>query len=179
MRLLALLLALAGQDSADDLLRRLGSDSIEERDAASQKLRALGEAVRPALERASKDPDSEVARRAAALLRRLALRGRLSPQLRAAIPGAELERSCSSTSRESPWATKTPGVTSRASGAGDSASGARIAIFTAPSSRSARPESRGRGPSTRRTSGGASSRSPRFQRENGSDSSNEACSLDR
>jgi outer membrane lipoprotein-sorting protein len=50
------------------LIEKLRSDDSKEREEASKKLLALGEASRLELERATKDPDSEVARRAGATL---------------------------------------------------------------------------------------------------------------
>lgn len=84
------LLALAAQDDpAADAVRKLGSDSIEERDSAFKKLRELGEGARRALEAASKDSDKEVAQRAAVLLGSLEIRRRLSPRIQTVIPGID------------------------------------------------------------------------------------------
>lgn len=85
-----LLLALAVQgDPAAEAVRKLGSDSIEERDSASKKLKELGESARRALQEASKDSDIEIARRAGTLLRTLDLRTSLSERIRTDLPGIE------------------------------------------------------------------------------------------
>ncbi|MBI1914558.1 MAG: HEAT repeat domain-containing protein [Planctomycetes bacterium] len=49
---------------ADELVARLGSKTFREREKASKGLIALGLAARPALARAAKDKDAEIARRA-------------------------------------------------------------------------------------------------------------------
>ncbi|HLY75133.1 MAG TPA: HEAT repeat domain-containing protein [Planctomycetota bacterium] len=79
------------QDRSDllDLVRRLGSESAQERDLARRKLKEAGRAAAPALEAAIQDSDPEVASRARELLRVLELSEKLSPSLRAALPGVE------------------------------------------------------------------------------------------
>ncbi|HYE97915.1 MAG TPA: hypothetical protein VEJ18_03345 [Planctomycetota bacterium] len=64
---LLFLLAVLPQD-AERLVERFRSDRVEDRTAAERDLRALGQAAIPALERAAKDADPEVARRAQDLL---------------------------------------------------------------------------------------------------------------
>ncbi len=86
---LALLLGLAFQDDPRALVERLRSDSVIERDAAAKRLSALGEAARAELEKAARDPDAEVAGRAARILRVLEIRSRVPPRLKAAVPGIE------------------------------------------------------------------------------------------
>jgi hypothetical protein len=93
--LLALLLAphLLGQDDparqAADLVRKLGSDKADEREEGIRKLKALGKAALPALEKAARDPDEEVSARARDLLRRIALRDSLSLREKQLLPGIE------------------------------------------------------------------------------------------
>ena len=76
-------------DPAEDLIRKLGSESIDERTTAARMLGELGESARPALQRASKSSDIETSRRASVLLRVLDLRGRLSPAIREQFPNVE------------------------------------------------------------------------------------------
>ncbi len=85
--LLALLLD--AQGSPRELVERLRSDSVEERQEVEQRLIALGRAAAPELERAARDPDRELAERARLLLRILDLDARLSPALKKSIPGIE------------------------------------------------------------------------------------------
>lgn len=73
-----LLLLLSGQDSGiPELIRRLGSVDPAERTAAYDQLRDQGEGARPWLEKAVRDPDSEVSSRAGTLLRRINLQKEL------------------------------------------------------------------------------------------------------
>lgn len=83
------LLALAAQDDPAALVERLRSDRVEERDDAARRLKTLGAVALPALEKASKDPEPEVADRAKFLVRAIGALGRLSPTLRRIVPGAE------------------------------------------------------------------------------------------
>src|SRR6185295_2365970 len=89
MILLQALFCLALQDGARELVEKLRSDTIAERETAMRRLRELGKEAAPVLEKAAKDPDAEVARRAGFLLRCLALQDSLSPALRKAVPGIE------------------------------------------------------------------------------------------
>jgi HEAT repeat protein len=89
--LLACLLAGAQEDAARlarDLVEKLGSDSIEERERAAERLRGLGTVAIPELERGSRHADPEIANRAARLLRIAGL-PRLTDRLSAAVPGLE------------------------------------------------------------------------------------------
>lgn len=85
MSLLPVILALMGtalQDaSAEELGRGFRSDNVETRELATQKLKELGTAAVPELERISNDPDPEVAGRAKNLLRLLRLRHALVAKL--------------------------------------------------------------------------------------------------
>lgn len=84
--MLALLLAVLAQDP-QELVDRLRSDQVDVREAAEKALRGLGAKAVPALEKALKDPDPEVAGRAKSLLRTIGIAEQLSPALREAIPG--------------------------------------------------------------------------------------------
>src|SRR6185503_21361813 len=87
-----LLLLPQDQDAARelrDLIERLGSDVIEERDRASRRLRRLGKAAVPELEKAARGADAETALRASALLRVIEILGRLSPKVKEALPDLE------------------------------------------------------------------------------------------
>ena len=71
MKALALLLALAQAD-VRDLIRKLGEDSLEERERAVEALRSKGRAVLPELERAANShSDAEVRARAREIIRHL------------------------------------------------------------------------------------------------------------
>ena len=96
MGLITLILATAScfvqdppSDSVRGLIERLRSDKVEERDAAARRLKDLGKAAVPELERAAKSDDAESSARARNLLRTIDLRGRLAPRLLEALPGIE------------------------------------------------------------------------------------------
>lgn len=76
-------------DSARELVEKLRSETVDAREDAEKKLRALGKAAAPELEKAAKDADDEVAGRAKRLLRILELGASLPPLLLKAFPGAE------------------------------------------------------------------------------------------
>jgi len=79
---IALVLALAQQDvDLEPLVRRLGSDELEERQRAEEALEKAGAAARPALERATRSEDPEVAARANAILLRIRARAFARPVL--------------------------------------------------------------------------------------------------
>ena len=82
----ALLLALA-DDSVAELIRRLGSDAVEERAQAERRLRELGKGAIPDLEKAASDPSPEIAARCRNLLRRIHLEGSVPPSLVRTWPG--------------------------------------------------------------------------------------------
>src|SRR5688572_32814264 len=83
-----LLLALFQADDVRDLIEKLGSDKIEVREQATQKLKELGEAARSALEAAAKGGDAERAARVRSLLRFFEVRAKLTPGLLKAVPDA-------------------------------------------------------------------------------------------
>ncbi|MBI3854336.1 MAG: hypothetical protein HY293_01455 [Planctomycetes bacterium] len=66
--LAALAIPAAAQEEVESLLKKLGSDSREEREAASQELTRRGRSVREAVERTAKNPDPEIAGRARRIL---------------------------------------------------------------------------------------------------------------
>jgi len=88
MALAAALLVLLQEDPRG-LVERLRSDRVEEREEAARRLRALGEAARPALEAAASGGDPETAARAKEVLSRIDFRRRLGARLLAAVPGIE------------------------------------------------------------------------------------------
>lgn len=79
----------AQEPPAEELLEGLRSDVLEHREDAERALKARGKAARPALEKAAKDPDVEVASRARRLLRQIELREKLPASLFEALPGLE------------------------------------------------------------------------------------------
>jgi hypothetical protein len=87
-----IVLALAFQDAetrqARELIEKLRSDRIDERDKATRSLKALGLAAFPAVKAALRDPDPEVASRAASIFPVLTLAASLPPRLLDEIPGA-------------------------------------------------------------------------------------------
>lgn len=89
MILILLALALLQDPTPASLIEKLRSDNVAEREEAGRKLKALGRAAIPDLERAAKDPDRDVAGRAQSLLRVIRMAERFSPALRAALPGVE------------------------------------------------------------------------------------------
>ena len=86
MTLLVVVSLLALQDDPAALIEKLRSENLEIREAATKKLKELGTAARPALEKAAKDADVEVSTRSAYLLRILKLKEDLPPNLQKAIP---------------------------------------------------------------------------------------------
>ena len=79
------------QDSTGEirsLIDKLGSDRIEVREDATQKLKALGEAAKPALEAATQSDNAEVAARSRRLIRYLEVRPLVTAGLLKAIPNA-------------------------------------------------------------------------------------------
>jgi HEAT repeat protein len=79
----------ASRDDASALVEKLRSDAPQTREAAARKLKDLGRAALPALEKASKDADAEVAASAAQILRVIRLRETFGPRLLAAVPGID------------------------------------------------------------------------------------------
>jgi hypothetical protein len=87
-----LFLAAAVLAQADDiprLIERLRSDSIEEREAAAAKLKDLGRAAAPALEKAASGPDVESAGRARRILAVIDVREKLPAALLKGRPGID------------------------------------------------------------------------------------------
>lgn len=68
---------------------QLRSASIEERNEAIRKLRALGKAALPALEKAATDPDPGIASRAKRLIDLISLAEKLGPEILRILPGVE------------------------------------------------------------------------------------------
>jgi hypothetical protein len=68
MFLILLGLPAVAQEDVDALLKKLGSERQEERDAASKELIRRGRPLRETLERVAKDPDPEIAARVHAIL---------------------------------------------------------------------------------------------------------------
>lgn len=83
---LAVLLLVAAQA---DLVEKLRSDKVEERDEAETKLKELGRAALPELEKAAKSADPELAARARRLLQVIPVRVRLTPRLLKRFPGLD------------------------------------------------------------------------------------------
>lgn len=73
------------QATQDDVIRGLvddlGSDKIQARNEALEKLEKIGRQAIPALTRASRDPDVEISSRARAALDRMAVRESLTPSI--------------------------------------------------------------------------------------------------
>lgn len=89
MSFVVAVLILAAQEDPAKLLDQLRSESVELREAAARKLADAGRAVLPLLEKAAKDPDSEVVERVVRIRRVIELRATLSPALRKKFPGIE------------------------------------------------------------------------------------------
>jgi hypothetical protein len=68
MSLLAAALLSFQEPAAQQLVEQFRSDQVEERDRASRDLKSAGESARPVLEKAARDADVEVARRAREIL---------------------------------------------------------------------------------------------------------------
>jgi len=87
---LALSAFLQAQDDpagrAREFVGKLRSDKLEEREEAARKLKDLGNAALPEVEKAAQSADAEVAERARSLLKVIRLRLRLTPNLVARIP---------------------------------------------------------------------------------------------
>ncbi|MBI2932157.1 MAG: HEAT repeat domain-containing protein [Planctomycetes bacterium] len=77
------------QDAFEDWIERLGSDDIAAREDAALRLRRAGRPAWPALRRATRAPDLEVAARARDLRESVALRRRLSFRMLESFPTAE------------------------------------------------------------------------------------------
>ena len=88
MVLLALAL-LAGDQDVGELIRRLASERIEERERAYEALKAVGTPAVPKLREAAGGADPEIRLRASRLLRVIDILDHLNPNLRQAYPGLE------------------------------------------------------------------------------------------
>ncbi|MHC4607834.1 MAG: HEAT repeat domain-containing protein, partial [Planctomycetota bacterium] len=88
---LVLILSPSGsaQDRAEELIGKLKSESVRERGEAVERLKALGEAARPALEKAARDADPEVARSARYVLHVIEYRAAIPDVLRKDLPDLE------------------------------------------------------------------------------------------
>jgi HEAT repeat protein len=91
---LAALLLSAFQQIQDDparqareLVEKLRSDKIDEREDAEKKLKELGRAALPELEKAARSGDRELAERSRHLLKVIPIRLRLTPKVLARFPG--------------------------------------------------------------------------------------------
>jgi HEAT repeat protein len=89
MSLLLATMLLLQDKTAEQLIDKLRSDKVEEREEAARKLKEMGKAALPELEKARGDKDPEVASRARYLVEVAALREKLSPYLRNVLPGVE------------------------------------------------------------------------------------------
>jgi len=83
---LLFLMTVGVQEDPQALVEKLRSDDITVREGATAKLKELGRAAQPALEKAAKDPDGEVSSRAKLLLRRLEVVEKLTPNLLKSLP---------------------------------------------------------------------------------------------
>jgi len=86
---MTLLLLLSCQDDAGVLVERLRAETVEVREEAALKLKALGAPALPALDRGSKDKDAEVAARATQIARVIRTMQILTPNLIKRMPGVE------------------------------------------------------------------------------------------
>jgi hypothetical protein len=110
MRLIAAaLLSAISQDGIDGLIDRLGSDRIEEREAAARALGELGPAVLPHLSLRESDPDPEVRARARHLRLVIGIRGTLGAGLLERFPGID-ERLARGEWREAQDAARSAGL---------------------------------------------------------------------
>ncbi len=87
MILLLLAVAVAPQETVQQLIDRLSSDRIEVREEACGKIEEIGERAVPALRKAASHGDEETAARAKAILERIPLRAAATQNLIRAVPG--------------------------------------------------------------------------------------------
>ena len=92
-RIAAAMALFAAQDDptkrARELVEKLSSDQVELRDEAVRKLKELGKAAIPELEKAAQGREGEAAARARMILRVFEIRGQLTPTLLRTKPGVE------------------------------------------------------------------------------------------
>jgi HEAT repeat protein len=87
---IGILVLLGSQDDrARQLVEKLRSEKVEEREAALRTLKELGPATSEELEKAARDSDLEVASRARRILGYFAVRDRITPALRKAVPAID------------------------------------------------------------------------------------------
>lgn len=89
MKTLTFFLLWAVQEDPARLIEALRSGDLEQRETALRRLKDLGERALPELQKASDDPDQEVAGRVRFLLRRAAVAAKIGDALRQAVPGIE------------------------------------------------------------------------------------------
>ena len=69
------------------LIKKLRSESIEEREVATRRLKAMGKSALPLLQKAARGKDPEVVSRVRKLIRVIEMDARLTPTLRKLKPG--------------------------------------------------------------------------------------------
>src|SRR5262245_20644486 len=89
MLALLLLCALSMQDGARELVEKLRSENLEEREEASAKLKKIGTGAIVELEKAAQDPDRDFAARVRGLIETIRIAGSLTDALKSALPGIE------------------------------------------------------------------------------------------
>ena len=89
--LAAFFLTVVTQDKVLDLVERLGSENIEERERATGALKALGKDALPVLRKASRERVGEIAARASDLVRWIEVQLLLTPTIKDLFPDLEKE----------------------------------------------------------------------------------------
>lgn len=85
----AILFSSTLQEGLNDLIERLGSDRVEERDEATRRLKERGPAALPELSLRAADPDPEVRARVRRLCLVIEIRGALGPKILERMPGID------------------------------------------------------------------------------------------